>query len=95
MRQWLLLAACVGADSVSCFVVSARRIIHWGSRGRRGYHTPRLAVSWGCADDAYEPSYFDRAHLPFPPMELRAALACGQVRHSFVNPPQPYDTTVS
>ncbi|GLC45737.1 hypothetical protein PLESTB_000504000 [Pleodorina starrii] len=60
-------------------IVFTHRIIHWGSRGRKGYHTPRLAVSWGCADDAYEPPYFSREHLPYPPMALRAALACGQM----------------
>lgn len=53
--------------------------MHWGSRGRKGFHTPRLAVSWGCADDAYEPPYFSRKHLPYPPMALRGALACGQM----------------
>ncbi|KAG2440535.1 hypothetical protein HYH02_010413 [Chlamydomonas schloesseri] len=60
-------------------LIFTHRIIHWGSRGRKGFHTPRLAVSWGCADDAYEPPYFARSHLPYPPMALRAALACGQM----------------
>ncbi|GIL98987.1 hypothetical protein Vretimale_4284 [Volvox reticuliferus] len=60
-------------------IIFSHRIIHWGSRGRKGFHTPRLAISWGCADDAYEPPYFSRQYLPYPPMELRAALACGQM----------------
>ncbi|KAG2497988.1 hypothetical protein HYH03_004247 [Edaphochlamys debaryana] len=60
-------------------IMFTHRIIHWGSRGRKGFHTPRVAVSWGCAADEYEPSYFSREHLPYPPTALRAALACGQM----------------
>ncbi|GLI65349.1 hypothetical protein VaNZ11_008898 [Volvox africanus] len=60
-------------------IIFSHRIIHWGSRGRKGFHTPRLAISWGCADDAYEPPYFSRSYLPYPPLEMRAALACGQM----------------
>jgi hypothetical protein len=66
-------------DASPALPTPLRSIIHWGSRGRRGYHTPRLALSWGCADDSYEPPYFSRDHLPFPPMHLRAALACAQM----------------
>lgn len=36
------------------------RIIHWGSRGRAGHPAPRISISFGCADDGYEPPYFDR-----------------------------------
>jgi hypothetical protein len=56
------------------------RILHWGSKGRKGYHTPRVSMSFGCADDGYEPAYFSRKHLPFPPLALRVALVCAQVR---------------
>lgn len=54
------------------------RIIHWGAAGRKGYPTPRISISFGCADDSYEPPYFDRGHLPFPPLELRVALTAAQ-----------------
>lgn len=56
-----------------------RRTIHWGSRGRPGYPTPRISISWGCADDAYEPAYFARDCLPCPPLALRLALAGAQM----------------
>jgi hypothetical protein len=57
----------------------SRRILHWGSKGRKGYHTPRVSMSFGCADDSYEPAYFSRKHLPFPRLQLRVALACAQM----------------
>ncbi|KIY95751.1 hypothetical protein MNEG_12210 [Monoraphidium neglectum] len=41
-------------------VLFTHRIIHWGSRGRPGHPTPRISLSFGCADDAYEAPYFDR-----------------------------------
>jgi hypothetical protein len=46
-----------------------------------GHPTPRISLSWGCADDAYEPPYFSRApqHLPCPPLALRLALAGAQM----------------
>jgi hypothetical protein len=54
--------------------------MHWGSLGRLGYHTPRIALSFGCADDGYEPAYIARdAFLPHPPVALRAALISGQL----------------
>lgn len=48
-----------------CGIVLAAlcRIIHWGSRGRKGYHTPRISMSFGCADPAYEPPYLLPPHL--------------------------------
>jgi hypothetical protein len=36
-------------------------------------------MSFGCADDAYEPPYFSRDHLPLPPLRLRLALAAAQM----------------
>ena len=57
----------------------SHRILHWGSRGRTGYSTPRIALSVACADDSFEPCYFDRACLPFPDLTLRTALVCGQM----------------
>lgn len=59
-------------------VIFTHRIIHWGSQGRKGHPTPRISLSFGCADDCYEPPYFDRSNLPFPPLELRLALASAQ-----------------
>jgi hypothetical protein len=76
-------------------VVFTHRIIHWGSRGRgrpASYEAenansqtplpplePRVCISFGFADDAYEPAYVSRAaNLPFPPMAHRAALVSAQ-----------------
>ncbi|KAF6257515.1 hypothetical protein COO60DRAFT_1223221 [Scenedesmus sp. NREL 46B-D3] len=59
--------------------IFTHRTIHWGSQGRRGCPTPRISISWGCADDAYEPPYFGRHHLPCPPLALRLALAGAQM----------------
>ncbi|WIA09472.1 hypothetical protein OEZ85_008873 [Tetradesmus obliquus] len=59
--------------------IFTHRTIHWGSRGRPGYPTPRISISWGCADDAYEPAYFARDCLPCPPLALRLALAGAQM----------------
>lgn len=60
-------------------VFFTHRIIHWGSKGRVGYHTPRIACSFAGADDSFEPSYFSREHLPFPPLELRVSLLAAQM----------------
>lgn len=60
-------------------VLFTHRIIHWGSKGRKGYHTPRIACSFAGADDSYEPAYFSREHLPFPPMSLRLSLLAAQM----------------
>eukprot|EP00877_Chromochloris_zofingiensis_P008660 jgi/Chrzof1/4047/Cz13g18120.t1 len=61
-------------------VIFTHRIIHWGSQGREGYHkSPRISMSFACADDAYEPPYLSRQYLPFPPLELRVALAAAQM----------------
>uniref|UniRef100_A0A383VR10 Phytanoyl-CoA dioxygenase n=1 Tax=Tetradesmus obliquus TaxID=3088 RepID=A0A383VR10_TETOB len=59
--------------------IFTHRTIHWGSRGRPSYPTPRISISWGCADDAYEPAYFARDCLPCPPLALRLALAGAQM----------------
>jgi hypothetical protein len=74
---WQNIRACpvVAGDGV----FFSHRILHWGSRGRKGYATPRIALSVACADDAFEPCFFDRAALPFPPPALRMALACAQM----------------
>jgi len=67
-------------------VLFTHRVIHWGSRGTPrsaglGPRTPpRVCVSFGFADDAYEPAYVDRArNLPFPPLCNRAALVSAQM----------------
>mmetsp|Transcript_19000 Transcript_19000/g.36272 ORF Transcript_19000/g.36272 Transcript_19000/m.36272 type:complete len:500 (+) Transcript_19000:120-1619(+) len=62
-------------------VVFTHRVIHWGSRGRKGYHTPRISFSFGCSGEGetWEPAYFDRKHLPFPKVALRASLASAQL----------------
>jgi len=62
------------------WVVFTHRTIHWGSRGGRlpagaPPPDPRVNISFGFADDAFEPAYVSRADLPFPPMAHRAALA--------------------
>ncbi|MDP2435413.1 MAG: hypothetical protein Q8P67_06690 [archaeon] len=38
-----------------------------------------MAFSVACSDDRFEPPYFDRSHLPFPPLNLRVALASAQM----------------
>ena len=60
-------------------VFFSHRILHWGSRGRKGYETPRIALSVACADDTFEPCYFDRLALPYPSPTLRLALTCAQM----------------
>jgi len=60
-------------------VIFTHRIVHWGSKGHVGYPVPRISMSFGCADDAYEPPYFSREHLPSPPLALRLALAAAQM----------------
>jgi hypothetical protein len=32
-----------------------------------------------CSSDEFEPAYFNRDYLPFPPLHLRVALACAQM----------------
>ncbi len=70
-------------------VVFTHRVIHWGSRGTprsvekdgvRRPTPPRVCVSFGFADDAYEPAYVDRTrNIPFPPVNSRAALVSAQM----------------
>jgi hypothetical protein len=36
-------------------------------------------MSFGCADDAYEPPYFSRSHLPYPSPAMRLALVGAQL----------------
>ncbi len=61
------------------------RTIHWGSAvlppapGTRPAPLPRVSISWGCADDAFEPPYFSRRHLPCPPLALRLGLLGAQM----------------
>mmetsp|Transcript_65049 Transcript_65049/g.172262 ORF Transcript_65049/g.172262 Transcript_65049/m.172262 type:complete len:429 (-) Transcript_65049:16-1302(-) len=56
------------------------RTIHWGNCGRESYSgPPRISMSFGFSDPDFEPPYFDKRHLPFPPVNLRVALACAQV----------------
>lgn len=70
---------CLAAPAGSACVFS-HRTIHWGSRGRKGYHTPRIAFSVASSADSFEEPYFSREkHLPFPPLRLRVALAAGQM----------------
>jgi len=54
--------------------------IHWGNAGRPSYTgKPRIALSFGFSTDDFEPPYFSRKSLPFPPLRLRVALAAAQV----------------
>ena len=45
-----------------------------GSRGRAGFHTPRVAFAAAFSEDEFEAPYFARSHLPYPPQSLRLAL---------------------
>ena len=56
------------------------RILHWGSRGRKGYPTPRMALSVACSSNEYEPCYFQNPaqQLPYPEYSVRLGLVCGQ-----------------
>eukprot|EP01128_Nolandella_sp_AFSM9_P011263 TRINITY_DN798_c0_g1_i1.p1 TRINITY_DN798_c0_g1~~TRINITY_DN798_c0_g1_i1.p1 ORF type:complete len:496 (-),score=102.51 TRINITY_DN798_c0_g1_i1:153-1640(-) len=69
---------CLPAPRGSAIMFS-HRIIHWGSAGRKGYHTPRIAFSCAFSADGFEPPYFARTHLPFPPSTLRQSLCAGQM----------------
>eukprot|EP01104_Vermistella_antarctica_P011126 TRINITY_DN306_c2_g2_i1.p1 TRINITY_DN306_c2_g2~~TRINITY_DN306_c2_g2_i1.p1 ORF type:complete len:521 (-),score=134.59 TRINITY_DN306_c2_g2_i1:66-1628(-) len=60
-------------------VLFSHRIIHWGSAGRKGHATPRISFSAAFASDDFEPSYFERSHLPFPDLALRVSLVGGQM----------------
>ena len=62
----------------SC-VIFTHRIIHWGSRGRIGYHTPRIACSFAFSDDKFEHSYLSRDLLPYPDIQFRTALISAQM----------------
>lgn len=61
----------------------SHRLFHWGSaadpevRAWSGNQDPRVAISFASATDAFELPYFDRAHLPIPPIALRASLVAG------------------
>ena len=59
----------------------SHRILHWGSRGRKGYAVPRMALSVACSVDSFEPSYFadKEKQLPFPELNVRLGLICGQM----------------
>jgi len=69
---------CLPAEAGSVLMFS-HRIIHWGSAGRKGYHTPRVAFSSVFSTDDYEKAYFSRTELPFPATALRLALSGGQM----------------
>jgi len=69
---------CIPAEAGSAILFS-HRIIHWGSKGRKGYHTPRIAFSFATSSDDFESSYFSAEHLPFPNLKLRLALNAGQM----------------
>ena len=61
-------------------VFFSHRILHWGSRGRKGYAIPRMALSIACSTEDFEPSYFANPteQLPYPSLEVRLGLICGQ-----------------
>ena len=61
-------------------VFFSHRILHWGSRGRKGYAIPRMALSIACSTEDFEPSYFANPteQLPYPDLEVRLGLICGQ-----------------
>jgi len=50
--------------------------------GPQDFHTPRISFSFGCSGvaEGWEPAYLRRdAHLPFPRVAARAALASAQL----------------
>ena len=61
----------------------SHRLFHWGSaadpevRAWCGNQGPRVAISFASAVDDFELPYFSRAHLPIPPLALRASLVAG------------------
>lgn len=59
--------------------VFTHRVIHWGSAGRKGYHTPRIAVSVACADPQFERPYLLNTSQVFPSLSTRFALCCAQM----------------
>jgi len=59
--------------------VFTHRVIHWGSAGRPGYHTPRIAVSVACADPLFERPYLLNTSQVFPSLSTRFALCCAQM----------------
>eukprot|EP00927_Polykrikos_kofoidii_P047942 TRINITY_DN42210_c0_g1_i1.p1 TRINITY_DN42210_c0_g1~~TRINITY_DN42210_c0_g1_i1.p1 ORF type:complete len:472 (+),score=74.41 TRINITY_DN42210_c0_g1_i1:41-1417(+) len=70
---------CVPVNAGGC-VFHTHRTIHWGNRGRVTYDGPaRIALSFGFSSPDFEPPYFKPKHLPFPPLDLRLALASAQV----------------
>jgi len=69
---------CIPAETGSV-VLFSHRILHWGSKGREGYHTPRIAFSFANSSEDFEPHYFSNTHLPFPNLNLRIALSGGQM----------------
>ena len=71
-------------------VVFTHRVIHWGSApppptppSYGETHEPRVCVSFGFADEAYEPAYLRRgdggAFRGFPRLRARAALVAAQM----------------
>mgnify|MGYP000195887637 CR=1 FL=1 len=62
-------------------VMFTHRVLHWGSKSHAatGFDEPRMALSFAAADDSFEPSYFDRKYLPYPPLHLRIALISAQM----------------
>eukprot|EP01127_Copromyxa_protea_P019275 TRINITY_DN620_c0_g1_i6.p1 TRINITY_DN620_c0_g1~~TRINITY_DN620_c0_g1_i6.p1 ORF type:complete len:470 (-),score=92.62 TRINITY_DN620_c0_g1_i6:456-1832(-) len=57
----------------------SHRIVHWGTAGTKGYHTPRIAIACGFASEDFEPPYFDiDTQLPFPDFDIRLSFVGGQ-----------------
>lgn len=58
----------------------SHRLIHWGSSGIPDEETkPRIALSWVIGDKSFEKPCFDLINLPFPSINLRLGLICGQL----------------
>ena len=61
-------------------VVFSHRTLHWGSRGRAGFHTPRIALSAAFSDGGFEPAYLRPGAVEtFPALALRVALVAAQM----------------
>ena len=88
-KQAFQRIASVPAEAGSV-VVFTHRVIHWGSApppptppSYGEAHEPRVCVSFGFADEAYEPAYLRRgdggAFRGFPRLRARAALVAAQM----------------
>jgi len=80
------------AGSAVCFT---HRLLHWGSRGKTTAANPRIALSYAASTDDFEEPYFPRSFLPSPPLDMRVALAAGQMICYYAQVPVAADVLAS